>query len=293
MTVMNITGCRMFEDEIIDILCRDSRIDDIIIIENEECTGMVQKMEKAGLSYRFLPLDEVSDECGSASSDSYVITINIMGLSLHGDPKCLREQVYMNVKKISDFSDGIFLFYGLCGNVLKRIDKDLEQLPCPVSILRDSDGRIVDDCIGAVVGGRKSFLKMIAGFNRKSTIVMTPMWVQNWQEMFQHSGFIENREDVEMAKFVLDSMGYEAVIKIDTGLQYTEDYDKKIEDFAKIFQLNILEIEGKQDIINDSFFGFRDRILAGKIMSSVVVSGSRDVLNEIGSESEKPMLRTV
>ncbi|KXS42250.1 MAG: hypothetical protein AWU59_1722 [Methanolobus sp. T82-4] len=287
MTVMNITGCRMFEDEIVDTLCRDPKIDDIIIIENQECAGLTEKLDKCGISHRLIPPDEISNLYSSVNNNEYVVTISIMPLSLHGDPKHLRDQVYANVKRIADFSDGIFLFYGLCGNVLRRIEKDLEQLPCPVSILKDDEGRIVDDCIGAAIGGRKSFLKMVSGFNRKSAIVMTPMWVKNWQEMFQHSGFIENREDIEMARFVLDSMGYETVVKIDTGLQYTDGYHEMIEEFADTFQLNILEIKGKHEIINGSYAVFRD-----KIMESQTIPDSGDVFAEIGNEIESSMVKT-
>ncbi|QLC50113.1 DUF1638 domain-containing protein [Methanolobus zinderi] len=287
MTVMNITGCRMFEDEIVDTLCKDPKIDDIIIIENQESAGLTEKLEKCGISYRMISPDEISNLYSSANNNEYVVTVNIMPLSLHGDPKHLRDQVYGSIKRIADFSDGIFLFYGLCGNVLRRIEKDLDQLPCPVSILKDNEGKIVDDCIGAAIGGRKSFLKIVSGFNRKSAIVMTPMWVKNWQEMFQHSGFIENREDIEMARFVLDSMGYETVVKIDTGLQYTDGYHEMIEEFADTFQLNILEIKGKHEIINGSYAVFRD-----KVMESQTITGSGDVFAEIGNEIESPMVKT-
>jgi hypothetical protein len=293
MTVINITGCRMFEDEIIDTLCNDPKIDDIILIENEECAGIAEKLSRAGIAYRVLPFDDISKVYGSVSKDFYIVTVNIMPLSLHGDPQYLRDQVYMNIKRVSGFSDGIFLFYGLCGNVLKRIEKDLQQLPCPVSILKDAEGKVVDDCIGAVIGGRKSFLKMVASFNRKSAIVMTPMWVGNWQEMFQHSGFIENRGDMDMAKFVLESMGYETVVKIDTGLQYTEGYEKKIEEFAKTFNLGILEIKGRRDLISNSYADLRERIMVDQTVTKTAVSVSMEVFAEMGNDVESPMVKTL
>ncbi len=272
MTVMNITGCRMFEDEIIDTLSSDKKIDDIIVVDNEECEGIVDKLGKAGFCCKVLPIDKVASVCRSASIGSYVITINILGLSLHADPRYLKDHVYKNVKRIANFSDGIFLFYGLCGNVLKKIERDLEDLPCPVSILKDNEGKIVDDCIGAVVGGRKSFLKIISSFNRKSTLMMTPMWINNWKEMFVHSGFIENEDDIDMARFVLDSMGYENVVKINTDSEHTKDYHRKINEFAELFQLNVLEVEGSTDIVNNSYFDFKDRVLKTHSITSVPLS---------------------
>jgi hypothetical protein len=227
-----------------------------------------------------MSVDEIKRAYRYVSMDSYVVTINIMGLALHGDPRSLKDQVYENVKRISYFSDGIFLFYGLCGNVLKKIEKDLEQLPCPVSILKDNDGKIVDDCIGAVVGGRKSFLKMISSFNRKSALVMTPMWAQNWKEMFKYCGFIENTDDIDMAKFVLDSMGYETVVQINTDTSYTEGFQEEMEEFAGLFRLNILEIQGNRDLIKDSYADFREMVMAGHSVPRVAIGASQGILSK-------------
>ncbi|MDG6244149.1 MAG: DUF1638 domain-containing protein [Methanolobus sp.] len=280
MTVINITGCRMFEDEIIDTLCNDPGIDEIMVFQNDECAGIVEKLVKAGLPHRVMSVDKIKRAYRSVSMDSYVVTINIMGLELHGDPRSLKDQVYENVKHISYFSDGIFLFYGLCGNVLKKIEKDLEQLTCPVSILKDNDGKIVDDCIGAVIGGRKSFLKMTASFNRKSALVMTPMWARNWKEMFKHCGFIENTDDIDMAKFVLDSMGYETVVTINTGTSYTEGAQEEMEKFADLFRLNILEVQGNRDLIKDSYADFREMVMSHHSISRVAIGASQGILSE-------------
>jgi len=44
-------------------------------------------------------------------------------------------------------TDGVMVFYGLCGNVLGSVENDLSQPECLVRILKDEDGEIADDCI--------------------------------------------------------------------------------------------------------------------------------------------------
>ena len=136
------------------------------------------------------------------------------------------------------------------------------SFPCPVAILKDDSGKIVDDCIGAMVGGRKSFLNLMSSFNRTSTLLMTPMWIHNWKEMFKHSGFVEDPDDIETTKFVLQSMGYKTVVKVNNGLSYIKDFEKKVEEFAKLFDFNIIEIEGSLDIVKNSYNKFRNEILS-------------------------------
>ena len=59
---------------------------------------------------------------GDDSSD-LIIVVKIMELGLHRDHHLLRNSVEQQIIDMSRFSDGIFLFYGLCGNALKDIEK--------------------------------------------------------------------------------------------------------------------------------------------------------------------------
>ncbi|AEH60927.1 Protein of unknown function DUF1638 [Methanosalsum zhilinae DSM 4017] len=283
MTVINITGCQMFEDEIVEIIYSDPKIDDVIIIENSDCNGIAKKLNDVGISYQIIPFEKMPLILKDTDRN-YIVTINILSISLHGDPASLRDHVYSNVKDISQYSNGILLFYGLCGNVLKQIENDLNSLSCPVSILKDNDGKTVDDCIGAVVGGRKSFLKMVSSFNRKNTLVMTPMWINNWKKMFKYSGFIEHIDDIETAKFVLDTMGYENVVKINNRSPHIKNYKDKVEEFADLFGLNVLEIEGNRKIIHDSYKNFRDTVMTNNCVTSINASNTTRVYPQSRTE---------
>jgi len=57
---------------------------------------------------------------------------------------------------MSGLSDGIPLFYGLCGNSLGNIGNDaLKDLNCPIYIRIDEADRRVDHCIAVALDGNK------------------------------------------------------------------------------------------------------------------------------------------
>ncbi|WP_406660337.1 DUF1638 domain-containing protein [Methanolobus sp. ZRKC3] len=262
MPALSIIACRIFEDEIIDVIENDPEIEEVIVVENENCFGLVQKLNDTGIPYKLMPIEKITTIPKKENNFNVSLTVNILELAFHGEPRNLKEFVYGNVKNMASNSDGIFLFYGLCGNVLRKLEKDFESFPCPVSILKDDNGKVVDDCIGTLVGGRKSFLDLMSSFNRTSTLLMTPMWVHNWKEMFKHSGFVEDPDDIETTKFVLESMGYKTVVKVNNGLSYIKDFEKKVEDFAKLFDFNIIEIEGNLEITRNSYNRFKSHVIS-------------------------------
>ena len=271
MTIMNITACRMFEDEIVELIEKDgSRIENIYVVNNDESIGIAEKINGLGFQFTYVDDNVLREGYWKSSDDNFSLMINILSLSLHGKPRELKQHVYSQVKKMAQFSDGILMFYGLCGNVLKQIETDWEKLQCPVSILKDSNNKIVDDCIGAVVGGRKSFLKMISSFERKNSLLMTPMWIENWQSMFKYCGFIENEDDIDSAKFVIDSMGYDTVVMIKNDASHVDSYESKIQEFAELFDLQVLEVEGNRKLIYSSYMKFKQDIINSNSKSYII-----------------------
>ena len=45
----------------------------------------------------------------------------MLELALHATPEHLKEVVYGKAREMAEYSDGILLFYGLCGNVLGKV----------------------------------------------------------------------------------------------------------------------------------------------------------------------------
>jgi hypothetical protein len=90
------------------------------------------------------------------------------------------------VELLAPCSDGIFLFYGLCGNVLGKIEEDFKTLDCKICILKEENGEIVDDCIGAVLGDRGRCLEVLKSCKGIGTFFLTPMWAANLRDDPNH-----------------------------------------------------------------------------------------------------------
>lgn len=59
MPVISIVGCRMFEDEMTHLLNNCPEIEKVIVLENNDCSGIQNKMLDAGIPHKILPLEEL------------------------------------------------------------------------------------------------------------------------------------------------------------------------------------------------------------------------------------------
>ena len=258
MPVMSIISCKIMQDEIVWILENDSSIDEIIVVESKNIREFTEKLDKVNLQYKTLSLEEVSP-LPKIESDcqKYTVLIHIMELGLHRNPKELKNKVYETIDILAPFSSGILLFYGLCGNVLGDVEKDFEanSLSCPVRILKDKNNRIVDDCIGATVGGVNNYLRILKSVSDVGTYLFTPMYGNSWREFIQLDKL--NRDPAKALKLMKkthEMIGYKRVAKINTGLEYTENFDVSIREFAELFDFEILEFDdGNQKIFEDCY----------------------------------------
>lgn len=258
MPTMSIISCKIMQDEIIWILENDPSIDEIIIADNENIRGFVEKLDKVNLQYKILSLEDISSlpeiksEC-----KKYTVLIHLMELGLHRSPKELKINVYDTIKTLAPFSSGILLFYGLCGNVLGDVEKDFQcsSISCPVRILKDKDHRIVDDCIGATVGGVQNYLRILKSVSDAGTYLFTPMYSKGWKELLDLNKLNKDpAKALKLMKKTHEMIGYKRVAKINTGLKYTENFDASIQEFADLFDFEILEFDdGNQEIFKDCY----------------------------------------
>jgi hypothetical protein len=261
MSTMSIISCKIMQDEIVWILENDSSIDEIIIVDNENIREFVQKLDKVNLQYKVLSLEDIFSlpeiKSESQNSQKYTVLINLMELGLHRSPKELKIRVYETIKTLAPFSSGILLFYGLCGNVLGDVEKDFEHssISCPVRILKDKDRRIVDDCIGATVGGFKNYLRILKSVSDTGTYLFTPMYSKGWKELLDLNKLNKDpAKALKLMKKTHEMIGYKRVAKINTGLEYTENFDTSIREFADLFDFEILEFyDGNQEIFKDCY----------------------------------------
>lgn len=240
----------MFEDEIIYLLENDPEIEKVVVVENNDCSGIRKKMLDAGIPHSTLPFEKLP---GKQEEKGLTLNIYMLELALHAIPENLKRTVYSKVEAMAPHSDGILLFYGLCGNVLGKIEDDFRTLGCKVCILKEEDGEIVDDCIGAVLGGRRPYLEVLKSCKGVGTFFLTPMWAANWREMIRTAGLSQNPDDISMSKFIFDYAGYKRVAKINTGLIYEKDFEVYVREFSTLFDFEITELEGTMKLVESCY----------------------------------------
>lgn len=54
-----------------------------------------------------------------------------------------------------------------------------------LNILKDKNHRIVDDCIGATVGGANNYLRILKSVSDAGTYLFTPMYSKGWKKLLQ------------------------------------------------------------------------------------------------------------
>ena len=262
MPVMSIISCKIMQDEIVWLFTNDSDINKIVIVENENISEFTEKLNEQHVPYEVIPFQNLQSVLEDIEKNKLTVVVNIMALGLHAVPKTLKYKVYKSIEEMIPFSDGILLFYGLCGNVLGKVEEDfcLEKDGCIVRILRD-DVRIVDDCIGATVGGGANYLKLLKAHSKEPAFFFTPMYASSWKELLDIAKYNPDPEKAfKMAKMVNDLAGYSRVAKVNTGLTYVKDIDAKIEEYANLFGYSTFEVSGNQEIFEKCYFSIKDEI---------------------------------
>ncbi|AGB49566.1 Protein of unknown function (DUF1638) [Methanomethylovorans hollandica DSM 15978] len=253
MFVLSIIACRMFEDELVYMIEKHGNFAALVLVEDENSTSIARKLDQSGCTYNALSLEKVPEFIKDISPDSTIVVIHMLELALHAIPENLRSTVYGKIEQMSAYSQTVLLFYGLCGNVLRKVETEMSKCACPVYILKEENGEIVDDCIGAVLGGRAAYLSKLKSFRGIGTFFMTPMWAANWKEMIMSAGITNDPDNIKMAKYVFDYAGYKKVAKLNTGLVYEQGFDDRVEEFARKFNFEIIEMDGNLDLIEKCF----------------------------------------
>ena len=122
---------------------------------------------------------------------------------------------------------------------------------------------IVDDCIGATVGGCANYLKLLSENTKEPAMFFTPMFACSWNEIDKISEYSKDPEEqIKMHKMLLDAANYSRVAKVRTGLEYTKDFDEKIEEYARTFGFDIFEVEGGQELFEKCYNSIKEELLA-------------------------------
>jgi hypothetical protein len=239
--VLGIIGCPILEDEIVHAVGRDKSIRKVIVIRTDDSANLVRKLNVLK-EHPPIELIEPSD-IGSVEEREFALLVLMKPMALHEDPKVLREEVSKTISEVAMVSRSVLLFYGLCGNAFKDLGPLAEAAKLPITVLSDQEGRPVDDCIAAVLGGTDGYLRLLKRY--PGVFYLTPAWAENWRELMGKMEITRgvDKDDLSTIKWMFELAGYKLALKIPTGLGDQTMFDRRVDEFAQVFSFERVELE--------------------------------------------------
>lgn len=253
---MGIIGCQVFEDEIVHLLSNDSSIDHVGVVESPESQSLFDKLSKSGRGDWIELRKDVSVEEGPPG-EGFTVIVRILPISLHQTPAALRAMVMSEIWRMEPSCASVLLFYGLCGNAFKNIDMLASGLRTSVIILKDCRDKIVDDCVGAVLGGTEEYLNFLK--TDKGGYPLNTMWASNFRQFMKEIQLLGETSEIEEAKFVFQCMNYSKIIELDTGLG-GEEYHKKIREIASLFGFEVRRVPCTLKVMDYSYHRAKEHL---------------------------------
>ncbi|HEY3362835.1 MAG TPA: DUF1638 domain-containing protein [Methanosarcina sp.] len=276
MPILSIIACRIFEDELAHIISNDRELEQLIVVESKDNFGLLHKLKSDNCLPRTAPLDKVSFLLGNGHGSGLMpivkplltlpffrkinekkklkaayrvtVVVNLLKLGLHDDLDILKSEVCKNIKEMALFSDGILLFYCSCGEAFEGLEEDFSELDCPFYWLKDGNEEVVTDCISAALGGNTVYDEIMYACRGTGALYFTSMWASSWKQMGEERKRSSNFKD----NFLKDPR-YSRVVKIDTGLSYDPNFHKNVKDFARSFDMEIVEVKGSVELAEKSY----------------------------------------
>ena len=292
MPVLSIIACEMLEDELVYVLSKDHDLKQLVIVENRQSFRFVRKLKSKNCQPRLFPLDRVPSFLKETNSpvsinllrlllkfsfsekihhkihhntieknrEKTTVVVNTLKLGLHADCELLRSEIYQNIREMAAFSDGILLFYGNCGHSLKNTEADFKALHCSLYFLKDEKGEIVDDCISVALGGNDNYAEVMQSGNGTGMIYLTPMWASSWKEMRMESN------DISDFNISFLKRHYKKVVKISNEISIGGEFDKNVLNYARNYDMSIVEIEGSMEIARKSYLSAKNDVCKKQIV---------------------------
>ncbi|MGD1060983.1 MAG: DUF1638 domain-containing protein [Methanomassiliicoccales archaeon] len=238
---LGIVGCPILEDEIVHSVLRDTDIANVVVIENDDSRNLLRKLRKAGTKAKVSSIKE--SELDALPQDGFNLLVLMKSMALHEDPLILRREVAKAVELIGPKCRSIMLFYGLCGNAFKHLTEIEAETKHQLTLLTDEQGRPVDDCIAAVLGGTDGYYSLLKRY--PGVFYLTPAWAENWRELIFKMELTRgvDKGDLSMLKWMFDTAGYKKALTLDTGLGDCEVFEEKVEDFVREFHFERASLE--------------------------------------------------
>lgn len=271
MPVLSIVACEMLEDELVHVLSIDHDIRQLYLVEDTNSFRLTRKLKSRGMRPFIFPFDRLSAivmensrnlfsegilrfpkfsifkkihyALKAGKCDHLIIVVNLLPKDLHADTDRLHSEVYRNARDMAKFSDGILLFYGKCAYSYESKTK-LKSLDCPVYFLKDNNSEVVEDCISTALGGNDAYTK--TDQLGKGVFYATPMWITYMKERIKPD---RPSNDYNY----LNDPNYSHLFKINRLDSDNADFSINASEFAKTFDMDIININGTMKIAIDSY----------------------------------------
>jgi hypothetical protein len=234
--VIGIIGCEVLEDEIAYLVCADDQLVTVLVVDSPSTNGIAAKIRK-GCSKQVIELD-ISELTAEKLPNGEAAIVWIKPIALHQSPAHLREEIIANATRITSLCSSILIFYGLCGNAFKAIDNISEQFSIPLLILKDAEDLVIDDCVGAELGGTQEYRDFLRDDHGGYTL--NAMWAMNWPHYLNEVQMLRDPNDLEEAKLIFECMEYKNVVMLDTGLGDLVEFRIRAQDFAQRYGLGLV-----------------------------------------------------
>ncbi|MDD1747630.1 MAG: DUF1638 domain-containing protein [Methanomassiliicoccales archaeon] len=247
---LGIIGCTVLQDELIHVLRRDNELKHLAIIESEVGARFVERA-KPKLAHLDLEMVHLSELESFRDRNGFTVILDIKTTSLHRDPDAFRKEVILTCHRMRSYVDGVLLFYGLCRNALRKMGKVSEEVGMPVTILKDALGREVDDCFGALMGGRVAYLEHMA--DHRGTMFIIPGYAELWYGKLGSKDVEKALEAYQSLKFVFERCGYTKLLRLDTHLCDQEEFERRVDTFARMFDMQLSSEEADLSVFDSSY----------------------------------------
>jgi hypothetical protein len=236
--VLGIVGCQVLEDEMAYIVANDQEVKNVLIIDGTEQKTLASKIQGLAPNKNVKCFDETWDikSFQIPSPSELTVIVWLKPIELHQSPPLLREEVMKAINSMETYAQSVLIFYGDCGGAFRNPNKLSQETRVPITILKDKDGSPIDDCYGTELGGRDEYRQFLIDQSGPAYILNT-MWAANWRHFMQEIQMLRDANDLEEAKEVFKYMDYKTAIGLNTGLGNQVDFERQLEEFARIFEL--------------------------------------------------------
>jgi hypothetical protein len=251
-SVLGIVGCQVLEDEMAYVVASDSDADRIMIIDSTTQKTIADKIK------RMAPNKDVKcfDENCSIKEFQFPIGMSVIlwlkPISLHQSPPLLREEVLKAINRIEPLTKAILIFYGQCGNAFRSLEMITAGARVPITILKDNDGSLIDDCFGTELGGKEEYRNFLISQQGPAYILNT-MWAANWRVFMQDVQMLRDPSNMDEVKEIFKYMDYRTAIGLNTGLGDRDVFERQLEEFASIFDLQMEHHRATLKIVERSY----------------------------------------